>query len=282
MLSANLLLFICLSYVALLFLVAFVVDRRAQRDRIGWLQSPLVYTLSISIYCTSWTFYGAVGSAARSGLEFATIYLGPTLVFVGWWWLLRKLVRIGRLHRITSIADLISSRFGKSPTLAVFVTLIAVIATTPYIALQLQSVTLSYRVITGSTGTDGPNDGVTAFWVAAGMALFTILFGTRNVTANERHHGVVAAIALEALVKLFALIAVGLFAIYGVAGGLGEVFSKVSPEMLHANEVFGSRWIALTFLSATAIICLPRQFQVTVVENVELKALAAASWLFPL
>ena len=170
MLSANLLLFVSLSYVALLFLVAFVVDRRAQRGRIGWLQSPLVYTLSISIYCTSWTFYGAVGSAARSGLEFATIYLGPTLVFVGWWWVLRKLVRIGRLHRITSIADLISSRFGKSPTLAVFVTLIAVIATTPYIALQLQSVTLSYRVITGSTESDGLNDGVTAFWVAAGMA----------------------------------------------------------------------------------------------------------------
>ncbi len=282
MLSANLLLFICLSYVALLFLVAFVVDRRAQRDRIGWLQSPLVYTLSISIYCTSWTFYGAVGSAARSGLEFATIYLGPTLVFVGWWWILRKLVRIGRLHRITSIADLISSRFGKSPTLAVFVTLIAVIATTPYIALQLQSVTLSYRVISGNTEAAGLNDGVTAFWVAAGMALFTILFGTRNVTANERHHGVVAAIALEALVKLFALIAVGLFAIYGVAGGLSEVFSRVTPEMLHADEVFGSRWIALTFLSATAIICLPRQFQVTVVENVDEKHLATASWLFPL
>jgi len=282
MLSANLLLFVCISYVALLFLVAFVVDRQAQRGRIGWLQSPLVFTLSISIYCTSWTFYGAVGSAARSGLEFATIYLGPTLVFIGWWWLLRKLVRIGTVHRITSIADLISSRFGKSPTLAVFVTLIAVIATTPYIALQLQSVTLSFRVISGGPESGGLNDGATAFWVAAGMALFTILFGTRNVTANERHHGVVAAIAVEALVKLFALIAVGLFAIYGISGGVGDVFSRVSPEFLHANDVFGVRWAALTFLSATAIICLPRQFQVTVVENVDERHLATASWLFPL
>ena len=109
MLAPNILLFVCLSYVALLFLVAFVVDRQAEAranrgHRIGWLQSPLVYTLSISIYCTAWTFYGAVGSAARSGLEFVTIYLGPTLVFIGWWWLLRKLVRIGRVHRITSIA----------------------------------------------------------------------------------------------------------------------------------------------------------------------------------
>ncbi|MEJ8572609.1 sensor histidine kinase [Microbaculum marinum] len=280
MLSANLILVVSVSYVALLFVVAFVVDRRAQRGRIGWLQSPLVYTLSISIYCTSWTFYGAVGSAARSGLEFATIYLGPTLVFVGWWWLLRKLVRIGRVHRITSIADLISSRFGKSPTLAVFVTLIAVIATTPYIALQLQSVTLSFRVITGDT--DGTSEGMTAFWVAAGMALFTILFGTRNVTANERHHGVVAAIAVEALVKLFALIAVGLFAIYGISEGLSDVFTRVSPELLHASDVFDSRWVALTFLSATAIICLPRQFQVTVVENIDEKHLATASWMFPL
>src|SRR5690606_29564728 len=116
--------------------VAFWVDRRASQGGLTWLRSPVVYTLSISIYCTSWTFYGAVGSAARNGLEFVTIYLGPTLVFVGWWWLLRKLVRIGRVHRITSIADLISSRYGKSPTLAVLVTLIAVIATTPYIALQ--------------------------------------------------------------------------------------------------------------------------------------------------
>ena len=128
MLSANLVLATALGYVALLFAVAFLGDQRARQGRLGWLQSPLVYTLSISVYCTSWTFYGAVGSAARSGLEFATIYLGPTLVFVGWWFLLRKLVRIGRIHRITSIADMISSRYGKSAALAALVTLIAVAA----------------------------------------------------------------------------------------------------------------------------------------------------------
>ena len=166
MLSIDILLIVCLGYVALLFAIAFFVDRRARRGPMRWLHSPIVFTLSISIYCTSWTFYGAVGSAARNGLEFITIYLGPTLVFVGWWWILRKLVRIGRAHNITSIADLISSRYGKSPSLAVVVTLIAVIATTPYIALQLQSVTRSYQVIAGEA------DGVTtAFWVAAGMAL---------------------------------------------------------------------------------------------------------------
>jgi len=276
--SINILLAACLGYVALLFAVAFVVDRRARRAPIQLLHSPVVYTLSISVYCTSWTFYGAVGSAARNGLEFVTIYLGPTLVFVGWWWLLRKLVRIGRAHRITSIADLISSRYGKSTSLAVLVTIIAVIATTPYIALQLQSVTRSYHVIAG-----GVDEVSTAFWIAAGMALFTILFGTRNLDANERHHGVVAAIALEAIVKLVALFAVGIFATYGLADGFGDVFSNVSDEDIRgAGDIFGARWAVLTFLSATAIICLPRQFQVTVVENIEERHLATASWLFPL
>ena len=278
MLSVNVILVVCIGYVALLFAVAFIVDRQTRRGRIAWLQSPIIYTLSISVYCTAWTFYGAVGSAARNGLEFVTIYLGPTLVFVGWWFLLRKLVRIGRNNRITSIADLISSRYGKSPSLAVLVTTIAVIATTPYIALQLQGVTSTYQVIAG-----GADAVTTAFWVAAGMALFTILFGTRNLDANERHHGVVAAIALEAVVKFFALIAVGVFVTYGVADGIQDVFEGVSSETMRgAGDIFGPRWVVLTFLSATAVICLPRQFQVTVVENIDERHLAMASWLFPL
>src|SRR6056297_3471993 len=140
----NVLVLVCLTYVAFLFAVAFAADRAAMLGRGTWLRSPIIYTLSLSIYCTAWTFYGAVGFAARSGLEFVTIYLGPTLVMIGWWWTLRKMVRVGRSQRITSIADLISSRYGKSNLLAVMVTLLAVIGTTPYIALQLQSVTLSF------------------------------------------------------------------------------------------------------------------------------------------
>ncbi len=277
MLSTDLLLGVCLGYVALLFGLAFWVDRRARLGGLRWLRSPVVYTLSISIYCTSWTFYGAVGSAARNGLEFATIYIGPTLVFVGWWWLLRKLVRIGRAHRITSIADLISSRYGKSPSLAVLVTLIAVMATTPYIALQLQSVTSSYQAIAGRAG-----GAATAFWVASGLAAFAVLFGTRNLDANERHHGVVAAIAVEAIVKLVALLAVGVFVVWGLAGGIGPIFEGAPARLFDDTDIFGPRWVALTFLSATAIICLPRQFQVTVVENIDERHLATASWLFPL
>ena len=203
----NVLVLACLAYVIFLFSVAFLVERRAMAGRLGWLRSPLVYTLSLSIYCTAWTFYGAVGYAARSGLEFLTIYFGPTLVFVGWWWVLRKLVRIGRQHRVTSIADLISSRFGKSNLLGVIVTVMAVVATTPYIALQLQSVVLSFGVFASATpdGFTPPDAEQTAIWVAAGLAVFTTIFGTRNLDAKEQHHGIVTAIAVEAVVKLVAV-----------------------------------------------------------------------------
>jgi len=147
MTSLNVLIAVCLAYVALLFFIAFVAERAGVQGRGDWLlRSPLVYTLSLSIYCTAWTFYGAVGNAARSGLEYVTIYLGPSLVILGWWWILRRLVRIGRSHKVTSIADLISSRFGKSNVLAIVVTVMAVVTVTPYIALQLQSVTLSLSI----------------------------------------------------------------------------------------------------------------------------------------
>lgn len=288
MLAADLVLVTALAYVALLFAVAFFGDRRARQGRPpAWLVSPITYTLSISIYCTSWTFYGAVGSAARSGLEFVTIYTGPTLVFIGWWVFLRKMVRIGQLHRITSIADMISSRYGKSASLAALVTIIAVAASTPYIALQLKALTTSFEVIS-SSGPDalrglpsGPPNLQLAFWIAAGMALFTILFGTRNIDANERHHGVVAAIAVEAVVKLAALLTVGLLVVVGIAGGPAAIFDRMPPGMLHAEDLFGPRWVTLTFLAGAAVICLPRQFQVTVVEIGDERHLRMASWLFP-
>jgi Na+/proline symporter/nitrogen-specific signal transduction histidine kinase len=284
MLSFNLLLTVCLIYVTGLFFVAFMAERRAKAGKLGFFSSPLTYTLSISVYCTAWTYYGAVGSAARNGLEFVTIYLGPTLVFIGWWWILRKLVRIGNTQRITSIADLISARYGKSTTLAVIITILAVIGSTPYIALQLQSLTLSFSVF--AQGVDGvattSSTSMTALWAAIGLAVFTILFGTRNLDANERHHGVVTAIALEAVVKLVALLAVGIFVVWGVAEGPSDILSRIQPEIMQTQDIFGPRWVTLIFLSATAVICLPRMFQVVVVENSDEKHLSTASWAFPL
>ena len=288
MISANLVILIAVLYVIVLFALAYFSERLAEGNRAHFLRSPLVYTLAISVYCTSWTFYGAVGSAARSGLEFFAIYLGPTLVFVGAWFGLRKLVRVGRNQRITSVADLISSRFGKSNRLAVLVTLIAVIGTTPYIALQLKAITTSLFVISSDSLIEQTgarlDDNRLALGVAAGMALFTILFGTRNVDAKEQHHGVVAAIAFEAVVKLVALVSVGIFVVFGIGGGFGEIFSKAESVgiNLYENGGFGTRWVTILVLSAAAIICLPRQFQITVVENSDENHLRTASWAFPL
>ena len=282
MLSLDGLIAICVLYVLGLFAVAFWAEKRAAEGRAGWLNSPLTYTLSLSIYTTAWTFYGAVGSAARSGLEFMTIYLGPVIVFVGWFWLLRKLVRIGRAQRITSIADMISSRYGKSGGLAALVTVLAVVGTTPYLALQLQSVTLSFSVFAqpGAFGQVGSD--VTAIWVAGGMALFTIIFGTRSLDVNERHPGLVSAIALEAIVKLAALLAVGVFVVWGVADGPSDILDRIAESPLAEWQLNGARWVGLTMLSAAAILCLPRMFQVLVVENADERHLATAAWAFPL
>lgn len=286
MVTLNQLVGVCLVYVAGLFVVAFLAERAALRGKGGWLlRSPLVYTLSLSIYCTAWTFYGAVGYAARSGLEYVTIYLGPSLVMIGWWWVLRRLVRIGRAQRVTSVADLISARFGKSNLLAVMITAMAVVGVTPYIALQLQSVTLSVSIFATQDAALGQttqiNDNA-AFWVAAGLALFTVVFGTRNLNVNERHHGVVIAVAVEAVVKLVALLAVGIFVVWGVAGGVAETVARIDASPIGTWQTSGGRWTALIVVSAAAFVCLPRMFQVMVVENDDERHLQIASWAFPL
>ncbi|RYE76341.1 MAG: sodium:solute symporter, partial [Hyphomicrobiales bacterium] len=286
-LSADFVIATAMAYVGLLFFIAYIGDRRARKNPGSFLRSPFVYTLAISVYCTSWTFYGAVGSAARNGLEYLAIYLGPTLVFVGWWFVLRKLVRISHMQRLTSVADLLSSRFGKSSRLAVLVTVIAVIGIAPYIALQLKAVTSSIQAIAGASefgvgSLKGVDDVGLALGVAAAMALFTILFGTRNVDAKEQHHGVVAAIAFEAVVKLAALLAVGVFVIW-VGGGFETIFANAEAKgiNIYSEDTFGARWVAMNVLSIAAILCLPRQFQITVVENSDENHLRAASWAFP-
>jgi Na+/proline symporter/nitrogen-specific signal transduction histidine kinase len=288
MLSADFVIATGVAYVGLLFLIAYVSDRSARRNKGGFLRSPVIYTLAISVYCTSWTFYGAVGSAARNGLEYLAIYLGPTLVFIGWWFVLRRLVRISHSQRITSVADLLSSRFGKSSRLAVLITVIAVIGIAPYIALQLKAVTSSIQAIAGANvfgqgSLRGIDEVGLALGVAAGMALFTILFGTRNVDAKEQHHGVVAAIAFEAVVKLAALLAIGIFVVVA-GGGIEAIYSRAEAAGvdIYSTGSFDGRWVAMNVLSAAAVLCLPRQFQITVVENSNENHLRTASWAFPL
>ena len=269
----------CILYAAFLFLVAFLAERRAGTRL---LRGPLVYTLSLSVYCTAWTFYGAVGYAARSGLEFMTIYLGPTLVFVGWWTLLRRLVAVGRAERTTSIADLVSARYGKSPLLAALVTVLALVGTTPYIALQLQSVTLSFQTLAPADQPGEPGDATLALGVAGGLALFAILFGTRRLDMGGRHDGIVAAIAVEAVVKLVALLAVGGFVTWELLGGPGGALAAVGEAPFRDWTTPPGRWAGLVLVSAAAIVCLPRMFHVLVVENRDAGHLATASWAFPL
>lgn len=279
----DILVIVCLVYVIGLFCVAFLAERRAARGQLRFLRGPWVYTLSLSIYCTAWTFFGAVGYAARSGLEFATIYLGPTLVFIGWWGVLRKLVRIGRAHRVTSIADLISARYGKSNGLGVIVTVISVVVAAPYISLQLQSVTVSFATFAAQAPEWGPPEhGSIALWLAAGLVLFTILFGTRNLDSSERHHGVVMAIAVEAVVKLAALLAVGAYVTWGLADGPGDILARIDATAREGWTLVPSRFAGLTFVAAAAVLTLPRMFQVLVVENADERHLATASWAFPL
>ncbi|MBD9525430.1 ATP-binding protein [Paracoccus sp. PAR01] len=270
-------------YVAAMFLLAHAADRAAAAGRWRWMNRPAIYTLSLSVYCSAWTFYGAVGYASRSGLEYLTIYLGPGIVFAGAWWGLRHLVRVARMHRITSVADLISSRFGKSAGLAALVTGIGITAATPYIALQLQSVSMA---LSAFARTDAPLPGHIPLWTAIGLAAFAILFGTRNLAADERHHGVVIAIALEAVVKLLAFIAVGVFVLWGVADGPADVLARID-RMATRPEGEGwvinpERWLVLIGLSASAIIVLPRMFHVMVVEASDDDRLRQAGWAFPL
>ncbi|MCA8906986.1 MAG: hypothetical protein KDA64_03705 [Rhodospirillaceae bacterium] len=294
MLSSGFVVLVGGCYLTGLFVLAFFSDRRAERGAVRFVNSPAVYTLSLAVYCTSWTFYGAVGSAARNGLEFLTIYLGPTIVFMGWWFVLRKLVHISNAHRITSIADFISARYGKSAPISALVTLIAVIGITPYIALQLKAVSSSFDILVLPDVVEDGGNPLTAglytdtgFWVAMSMAVFATLFGTRNLSANEHHPGIVAAIAFESLVKLLSLTAIGLFALYGLHDGVADLFDGAvsDPRLAHLftfGEDFEGRWATTLFLAGAAIICLPRQFQVAVIENADERHLDTASWLFPL
>ena len=284
------------GYLGLLFAIAYYADQRADAGR-SIIANPYVYSLSLAVFATTWTFYGSVGRAVSSGFGFLPIYLGPTLVIALWWVVMRKILRISKEHRITSLADFIASRYGKSALLAGVVTIIAVIGIVPYISLQLKAVSNTFTILVHypdilmpATVGEIPVLRDTAFWLALILALFTIAFGTRHLDAAEHHQGMVAAVAFESLAKLLAFLAVGLFVTYGVHDGLGDLFRRAAaqPEMAGMfapmDAIGGSyaSWAWLIVLSMFAIMFLPRQFQVTVIENVSEDHLRKAIWLFPL
>jgi len=279
-------------YLGLLFAIAYWADRRADSGR-SVIANPTVYALSLAVYCTAWTYYGSVGRAAASGYGFLPIYFGPTLVVTLWGFLLLKMIRISKTQRITSIADFISSRYGKSHLLGGLVTIIAVIGVLPYIALQLKAISSSFTILIHypdvplpGTATTLPVWSDTAFYIALLLAAFTILFGTRHLDASERHEGMVAAIAFESIIKLLALTAVGIFVTYGLYDGFGDVVYRAQQSGYLKTQLIpeGSpnTWFSLSLLSALAVLFLPRQFQVAVVENSGENQLRRAIWLFPL
>jgi Na+/proline symporter/nitrogen-specific signal transduction histidine kinase len=283
------------SYLGLLFAIAYYADWRADSGR-PVIASPYVYSLSLAVYATAWTFYGSVGRAAADGVGFLPIYIGPTLMIALWWVVMRKILRISKRNRITSLADFVASRYGKSALLGGVVTVIAVIGIVPYISLQLKAISNSFtilvqypEIVMPAKVAAAPLLQDTALWVALILALFTIAFGTRHLDAAEHHPGMVAAIAFESLVKLLAFVAVGAFVTWGMYDGFGDVFAraaaapKIAPLLTPLEGVAGgyASWVWLTILSMLAIMFLPRQFQVTVIENTDENHLKKAIWVFP-
>lgn len=283
-LSIGLIAGVSLAYIAALFAIAFYGDRR---------QTPLpskfrawVYSMSLTVYCSSWTFFGSVGQAAEQVWSFLPIYIGPILLLLFAPWVLKKMVMISKQENITSIADFLAARYGKSQRLAVVITLICIVGVMPYLALQLKGIVLGFNLLTGNAGNStGVLAQDTALIVSVALALFAILFGTRNVDVTEHHRGMILAIAFESLVKLLAFIAVGLYVVWGLFDGVGDLWVQAAQAPAleqYRNEAVN--WPALlvqTCVAMMAIYTLPRQFHVTVVENIQSRDLRLARWLFP-
>ncbi|MCP4692893.1 MAG: histidine kinase [Desulfobacterales bacterium] len=294
MLDTPTILLCSFGYMGFLFALAYWGRKRADTGR-SVVANPYIYALSLAVYCTAWTFYGSVGRAAHNGLGFLPTYIGPTLMAAMGWLVLRKIIRISKIHHITSIADFIASRYGKSSMLGGVVAIIAVLGVVPYISLQLKAISTTFSLISqypritmaahfGSI----PFYKDTAFYVAMMLAAFSILFGTRHLDATERHEGLVTAIAFESIVKLAAFIVVGAFVTWGIYDGIGDLFQRAGA-MPQIRELFTmpdgpnayGNWAINIFLSMMAVLFLPRQFQVAVVENVNEEHLNKAIWLFP-
>jgi Na+/proline symporter/signal transduction histidine kinase/ActR/RegA family two-component response regulator len=276
---------LALGYVSALFALAWYADQRVRARKAGE-GRPFIYSLSLAVYCTSWTFFGSVGLAAATGYDFIPVYLGPILLFVFGWRFLLRIVRLAKSQNITSVADFLASRYGKSQAVAAIVTIIAVAGTLPYIALQLKAVAISVDALLGArrlVQLHLPTD--TALIIAGAMAVFAVLFGTRHIDATEHQEGLIVAVAAESIVKLAAFLTVGFFVLYSVFGGVSGFFERAHQSLefqqIFAQGFHGGFWITVTFLSLVCIVLLPRQFHVTVVENNSEREIKRAAWLFP-
>lgn len=289
MFDGTTIILIALGYVSALFVLAWLGDRMLTVGTAAG--RPLIYALSLATYCSSWTFFGSVGLAAGTGFDFVPVYLGPILMFTLGLPLLSRVVRLAKGQNSSSVADFLAARYGKSQPVAALVTLVAVVGTLPYIALQLKAVSASIEVILAGgqlVPIELPRIGFadTAFLITLALIVFTILFGTRHVDATEHQEGLMLAISAESVVKLTAFLTVGLFVVVTWNGGPAGLYRDANAHP-HVAELFsqpfnGGIWLTVTFLSFVCAILLPRQFHVTVVENNSQNELRRAAWLFPL
>src|SRR6266545_4951155 len=289
MLQGWIVIAVALGYIGLLFVVASYGDRTRRFGREGrW--RHLIYPLSLAIYCTSWTFFGSVGLASRTGYDFLPIYVGPILMIGLCWPLIMRIVRLAKAQNITSIADFIAARYGKAQAVAATVALIAIVGAIPYIALQLKAVSSSLSTILvhiqPESGAIQPVLADISLFVAISMATFAVLFGTRHIAATEHQDGLMLAIATESIVKLVAFVAVGAFVTFWMFDGPAALFARALKEPATAAVLTGEpavgTLVASTLLAFFAIVLLPRQFHVTVVENNSEREVKRAAWLFPL
>ncbi len=279
-----------LIYICALFAIAHFGDRHGHRLMHSRAR-PLIYALTLGVYCTSWTFFGSVGLASTGGLEFLPTYIGPLIVIGLLFPFVLKILRVAKGQNITSVADFLGSRYGKSEQVAALVAIIAVIGAVPYIALQLKAVasTVSMTLVSLDAGkaiSGSANSPTLLLVTAALMAGFAMAFGTRHIDATEHQDGLVIAIAMESIIKLIAFLVVGIFVTWGMFDGLGDLSSRaISDPAIKAvvsKQPDLETWVTITILSASCILLLPRQFHITVVENRDEKDVKTAAWLFPI
>ena len=284
---SNFLLFvIIIFYLSILFFIAFIAEKKSKSK---WVNNPYVYTLSLAVYCSAWTYYGSVGIAANSGIHFLPIYLGPVIAAPLWILLLRKIIRISKQQKISSIADFISLRYGNNRFLGALVTVICFLATVPYISLQLKAISETFQIVSNET-----NSFVASifkdstFYIAVLLAVFAAFFGTQTTDASEKHKGIVVSVAFESVLKLVFFLIIGVYVTFYLFNGTQDIFDKMTLtqnfEKLTKipNLETGFDWFFMMMLSFTAIFLLPRQFQISVIENTREKHLKKAIWLFPL
>ena len=286
MMGPHVALVVMVLYLLLLFAIARYADHRKHLGK-SIVANPYVYALSLCVYVSAWTFYGSIGRAASTGLEFLPIYLGPVLAMTLGWIIIRKMISVSKEHRLTSISDFLSFRYGRSYAIGAVVALLSLIMVTPYVALQLIAISTSLEILSGPHILLGfPVE--SKLLVAILLGVFAVIFGARHLDPMERHEGLIAVVAFESLVKLVAFLLVGLFVAYGIFGGYGNITSQMvdlarnNPAYADLIDVEYPLWFSLTLISFFAILFLPRQFHVMVVENCEEKHLKKAMWLFPL